>query len=65
MRCGLEVFARLAQLSSDDKSVLFFWTHDQLNELCRSWELAVTAASSLSLSNKTIADQVSQIIIDV
>ena len=57
MRCGLEVCGRLTQLFSD-KAAMFVWTHDQLIELLKSWELAAIAASKFSLLDSSIGDKV-------
>ena len=57
MRCGLEVFSRLIHLSCD-KSITFVWTHDQLNEMLKSWELAAIAASKSSQFDSGIGDKV-------
>ena len=55
MRCGLEVFGRLTQLSCDKT---FVWSHDQLIELLKSWELAAIAASKFSVLVSSIGDKV-------
>lgn len=57
MRCGLEVFARLTNLFSE-KSAPFSWSHDQLKELCKSWESAVLTASNFSCIDERLSDEV-------
>lgn len=54
IRCGLDVFARLANTFREE-SVSLIWTQDQLKDLCKTWEFAAKVASNFSHDN---SDQV-------
>lgn len=41
IKAGLDVYARLCVLSSEEATPSFWWSSDQLKQLCSSWELCL------------------------